>query len=284
MASQLKEMLAPGETVLFHACPTWREVLALVPKITVLIVVFLFIATHIVDGEDLWGNALIAMVVLLMIRWMRHPEVLLTDRRLLHKIDHPRFPLVDVAHSDIEAIDLMPGLFGLGEYLAIKVRDKAAVRVGQVPGLRAIWRVLAEQAGLPPPTDPGFKMKFAYHGSKLFCTLVAVVLVVGAGDVMHDWMALDVPTSVVDYLLYILLLIPAIPMAIVVGMILGWIVSALLIRLSFTAAQARGLATMGYVGRQAGIIEGPLKTWSVRASLGFYSWLYGRPMRCEDAD
>ena len=75
----------------------------------------------------------------------------------------------------------------------------------------------------------------------------------------------------------------AISRAFSVGLILAWIVSAVLIRLFFTAAQARQLACMGYVGHHAGL-DSWLMRWSVRSSLRFLGWLYRQPMRWDDKE
>lgn len=285
MASKLAEMLAPDETVLFRAYWNWREIVVRILGYVTFSLIVLFGFESIMGDEDWERDALITVLVIatLLIRQMRRAEVMVTDRRLLHKTGHKRPPLVEIATADIEAIDLMPGLLGFGGYLSIKARGKVQIRVTSVPGLRQLWRVLAQKTGLPGPPALGIKMNVVYHGSALFCILAGLGFVAGTGRFLIDRMVEGEAATAMDFILVFVVFVPAIVMALLVGMVLALIISFLLIRIFLSAAQAQQLAHMGHDSHQTGFM-GWCSMWQTRISLRFLGWLYGQRLHSRDKE
>jgi hypothetical protein len=267
MASKLTEVLTPGETVLFHAYWTGWEIAVRVLGFIVFALIFMATIMTLFGVEDWGGQGLLGVLFLavMLIRRMARAEALVTNQRLLHRTGHKHPPLLDVTIADIRGIAHSPGILGFGSYLSANAGGKVSAKIALVPGLRQLWAVLAQQAGLPPPPAFGLGMRIAIHGSALFCVLAAFATLAGAVMVMIDWMGGDRHATATDWLVIVLLFIPAIGLAFLAGLLFAWISAAVLIRFFFTSAQARQIACMGYDGHRTGF-EGRLMNWCLHFS------------------
>lgn len=286
MSNKLEDRLDHDEKILFQA----RYSLAQAIERALGFAIVFFAAIWIVgrlfgDDSELYGelvfDALFSIGIAIQ---LRVAAVLATDRRVLFRKGLWRRNIVEIALSDISQVNYTPGIFGLGDKLDVRKFNSQIIHIILLPRLDDLRDTILTLKGQPVPPRTNRKIKNAYSlmvATTIGCGLLGIGAFGFVFVSMIDTVETMLGPSVVSLVLFFMILfIPLMMFALILGFVVGSILFLILARFHMSPAEMKELICM-----DDGSSHGPwmerLSQWCVRYLEGFVSFLYGQKIRCD---
>jgi hypothetical protein len=286
LADKLEDRLDSDEKIHFHARHSIVQAIerALVFAIVLFAglrgVSWLFGGDNSIFGE-LILNSLLSIGAAIQ---MRIAAVLVTDRRVLLRMGLWRPKIVEIALIDIAHIFFAPGIFGFGDSVNIRRRSYEKIAILLVPRLEDLCDAILTQKGQAVPLKFNRKVKNALSlmmaltlGFGLLGITAFGFAFIGMIDSADSISGLS---AVFIILLVMFLFIPFLLVALILGFIVGGILSLILARFYLSPAEAKELICMDD-GSSHGAWMEAVGRWCVRYQERIMSFLYGQKIRCD---
>ncbi len=286
MAKDLKSMCAPGESVVFEARLSWLEVIVRGFGFgLVFLVLMILMSWALGDDDSVFAEFVVSFILTFVImRYLLLSAIMVTDRRLLVQSGNRQFRVEEIPLGNIKEIDHIPGIFGFGEYVAVHVQAGHLTTIGNVPRPIALVQVLSALTGRSARTQVNSKFRDLYsviNAMVIACGLGGVTLFVYVSlQALHSnaWTTGIAFATVLA--LALVLFIPLMLLALILGYWVGSIPTFILIRYSLTPGEAEQFLRIGLDTLKPGIMK-TMTRWARRISAWVLSRLYGQKIRCD---